>query len=108
MRKREGPSHQPWVDDAALFVHEVEAAIGPRPKGMYLRLKSEAEGYVPGNVQWGERPRNKNQHVALNDQQRSEVIELVDSGETQTSVAKAYGVSRSLIGDIYKKHRAAQ
>lgn len=43
--------HPAW-QDAAVFIRDVEAEIGPRPPGMSLDRKDNNGGYEPGNVQW--------------------------------------------------------
>ena len=102
------PLHAPWRADAALFISEVEAAIGPRPKGMRLTMKNVELGYVPGNVEWGAGKVHPNQRVILTTQQRQEIAKLISSGEKQYQVAARYGISSSLASSIYRAYRYSE
>lgn len=98
--------HQPWRQSALLFVTQVEQAIGVRPAGGFLRMTDNTLGYVPGNVIWGSRPPLPRYPAKLTPEQRTEIATLVSQGQTQTAVAKQYGVSKSLVSGIHRKHRA--
>ena len=99
--------HEPWRTNAKQFIKDVEAEIGPRPAGRWFRLKNEELGVVPGNIFWGARGLSKGQKVRLNTIQKHEIVALVASGKMQYEVARAYGVSASLVSSICKDDRYA-
>lgn len=53
--------YEPWRQDLAAFIREVEAELGPRPAGQYPsgrpmytldRMDNECGNYEPGNLRW--------------------------------------------------------
>lgn len=100
--------HEPWRTNATLFIKEVEAEIGPRPKGLWFRLRNEQLGVVPGNIFWGARGLNKGQKVHLTADQKREIVRMVEAGTYQYEVARLFNVSASLVSSVCRDPRFVQ
>lgn len=51
--------HPPWKD-VATFIREIEAELGPKPRGLTIDRIDNDGGYRPGNVRWATREQQTN------------------------------------------------
>lgn len=89
--------HQPW-HEAAVFIADVTALLGARPKGMTLDRIDNDRGYEPGNIRWADastQAKNKRQvhRRALTAEEADEMRALRRDGAVLRELAERFGVS---------------
>lgn len=88
-----------WKNDAAAFARH----MGPRPTKRHTVERIDNNGnYEPGNVRWAtsaEQVRNQ-RRTKLRQSDVPFIRHWMDIGHSIASIARAFGVSRSLVSDI--------
>lgn len=100
-------THEPWYQDVKVFINELEAEIGPRPGRQFLEPINPEEGIKPGNVRWSP-TRKQPRPGILSEEQQREVVMLCNAGLKQYEIAERFGVSKSLICSVMRRHRSKQ
>lgn len=98
------PVHKRW-HTFTTFAADVTEEIGPRPKDALFKPKDPETPFQRGNIQWQPRSQQQRSVVRLNDDQKQEIIELVEAGCKHYEVAKEYKVSASYVSSLYRKHQ---
>lgn len=117
--------HPAW-EDPAVFVRDVVAEIGERPRGLTLDRVNNDGNYEPGNIRWATRlaqARNRGRSGArepmafdgrlpvardrrkLTGLQVQTILSLVAAGETQTAAAARFGVSQAHVSRLVREAR---
>lgn len=95
--------HPAWVDNFAAFLSHVGRR--PSPSHSLDRIDNEC-GYVPGNVRWAtdrEQARNRDVCRKLDARAFEEIkVRLSRGGESQATIARAFGVSPNTISLIHR------
>lgn len=122
--------HEPWRDPA-VFIHDVEAEIGPMPDGLTLDRINNSGNYEPGNIRWATRiAQAQNRDIAddsflssphpgdltavyrhrrkLTHEQVTTMLRLIEKGATQTDVANYFGVSQPHVSRLVREVRKTE
>lgn len=89
-----GPIEHPLVID---HLCRVKNCVNPKHLEPVDRLTNIARGDSPGHIG------SKNHQSKLNETKVTEIIKLIQSGETNTAIGKKYGMSNVLISKIKLK-----
>jgi hypothetical protein len=87
-----------WLNNFETFFSD----MGRRPPGTVLDRVNNNGNYEPGNCQWATRKQSgrNRRRVKLDEHKVALIREQLSQGVTQEKIAKAFGVSQSLITDI--------
>ncbi len=85
--------HPSWQVDFELFVDELYAEIGSRPRGAQLDRINNDNGYVPGNLRWATSKENNN------NKSNNRIVTAFGRTQTAAQWADEYGIPRQQVSN---------
>jgi hypothetical protein len=89
----------------AKLVLECWQGLAPEPRLTAKHIDCDYTNYHHENLRWGASGGNSKYPPKLTEDQKNEIIEIIENGIDITLIAKMYGVSKSTIRKIKCKHQ---
>ncbi|MBU4536955.1 MAG: helix-turn-helix domain-containing protein [Weeksellaceae bacterium] len=89
----------------AKLVLECWQGVAPEAKFTANHIDGDYNNYHYENLCWGPSGGNSKCPPKLNEDQKTDILKKVESGQTFTAIAKEYGVSRPAIAKLTRKQK---